>query len=105
MSADSLCVSLTVLSIQVPDFSEDQNPTPNPDVTWDSVLATKSVKSRWLDQEIKRMQAGVAPWVMVYALNAYSHLLHIYLRLGLGQYGVSLLTPHLCHLYCGLLCP
>lgn len=34
-----------------------------------------------------------------------SHLLHSCLRLGLGQCGVSLSTPYLCHLYCVDFCP
>lgn len=46
MSAGSPCVSLTVLSIQVPDFLVDPNLTPNPDETWDSVMATKAVEEQ-----------------------------------------------------------
>lgn len=46
MSAGSPCVSLTVLSIQAPDFLVDPNLTPNPDETWDSVMATKAVEKQ-----------------------------------------------------------
>ncbi|KAI4536064.1 hypothetical protein MG293_013456 [Ovis ammon polii] len=45
------CVGLWVLYIkdvqdQVPDFLVDQNLTPNPDETWDSVMATKAVEEQ-----------------------------------------------------------
>ncbi|KAG5198516.1 hypothetical protein JEQ12_007112 [Ovis aries] len=45
------CVGLWVLHIkdvqdQVPDFLVDQNLTPNPDETWDSVMATKAVEEQ-----------------------------------------------------------